>query len=241
MSGRSAFVAGATGYTGREVVRLLAESGARVVAHVRPDSPRLEEWRERFAAIGASVEVSTTAWEREAMTETLRRIAPDAVFALLGTTKKRAQRAARAGAAKADYESVDYGLTHLLLEAAKASGVRTRFVYLSALGVTPRTRSPYLAPRARIEAELRESGLPFTVVRPSWIVGEDRDESRPGERVGATLTNGVMAVIGALGAKRIRDRYQSISNTELAQALVSLAFDPAADGRVIESEELGKV
>ena len=33
-----AFVAGATGYTGREVVRLLAERGVRTLAHVRPDS-----------------------------------------------------------------------------------------------------------------------------------------------------------------------------------------------------------
>ena len=40
-----AFVAGATGFTGREVVRLLVERGVPAVAHVRPDSPRLEEWK----------------------------------------------------------------------------------------------------------------------------------------------------------------------------------------------------
>ena len=34
------FVVGATGYTGREVVRLLREKRIPTVAHVRPDSPR---------------------------------------------------------------------------------------------------------------------------------------------------------------------------------------------------------
>ncbi len=61
-----AFVAGATGYTGRELVRVLAESGRKVVAHVRPDSSRLDEWRERFAALGATLD--TTPWERTQLT-----------------------------------------------------------------------------------------------------------------------------------------------------------------------------
>ena len=50
-----AFVAGATGYTGREVVRVLLERGVRTVAHVRPDSPHVDEWRSRFEAQGAAV------------------------------------------------------------------------------------------------------------------------------------------------------------------------------------------
>ena len=49
---RVAFVAGATGYTGVQVVRQLAAlertPPLRVVAHVRPDSTRLAEWRTRF-------------------------------------------------------------------------------------------------------------------------------------------------------------------------------------------------
>ena len=56
-----AFVAGATGYTGREVVRLLSGRGVRTVAHVRPDSPRVEEWRRRFETEGAAVDV--TPWD----------------------------------------------------------------------------------------------------------------------------------------------------------------------------------
>src|SRR5215217_2597869 len=83
----TAFVAGATGYTGREVVRALVARGVRAVAHVRPDSPRLAEWRERFGEVGADVDA--TPWEEPAIRAALARWRPTHVFALLGTTRER--------------------------------------------------------------------------------------------------------------------------------------------------------
>src|SRR5688572_24577755 len=113
-----AFVAGATGYTGREIVRALRAQGARAIAHVRADSPRLEEWRTRFAEL--NVEVDITPWTAPAMTSTLERLRPGVIFAALGTTKKRASQAAALGAdaEQESYEAVDYGLTSILLRAA---------------------------------------------------------------------------------------------------------------------------
>lgn len=232
-----AFVAGATGLTGRAVVRHLRERGVETIAHVRPDSGRLAEHRERFEALGA--EVDTTAWDEAAMTETLRRRVPTMVFALLGTTRARAKQVARAGGDAADqsYEAVDYGLTALLRRAAEASRQRPRFVYLSAMGVSDSTSNAYMAARARVEAELREGSLPYTVARPSFILG-DRDEKRPGESIGAAVADGALGVIGALGGKRLRDRYRSISGDALAAALVRLALDPAAVDRVFEADAL---
>ncbi|MCC6903199.1 MAG: NAD(P)H-binding protein [Polyangiaceae bacterium] len=225
-----AFVAGATGFTGRELVRVLAESGRRVVAHVRPDSSRLGEWRQRFEAVGALVDASP--WNEAQMTETLRTLAPAVVYALLGTTR------ARGRATGDDYESVDYGLTALLLRAAVASGVRPRFVYLSSVGASPKTTNAYLRVRGRLEREIRESGLPFTVARPSFITGPGRDDSRPGERVGASVADAGLAVLGALGARRVASRYRSTSNVTLARALGRVGFDPGFEGRVAEGDDL---
>jgi uncharacterized protein YbjT (DUF2867 family) len=235
--GARAFVAGATGLTGRSVVEHLRERGVETVAHVRPDSSRLEAWRERFEALGA--EVDTTPWDEAAMTETLRERAPTHVFALLGTTRARAKQASKQGrdAAAESYEAVDYGLTALLRRAAEAAGHRPRFVYLSAMGVSESTRNPYMVARVRIEAELREGALPYTIVRPSFILG-DRDAPRPGESVGAAVVDGALGVLGVLGARRFRDRYRSITGDELAAALVRLALDPDAANRVVEADEL---
>ncbi len=54
--GRARPQPGATGYTGRAVVSELRERGFEVVAHVRPDSTQLDEWRSRFAQLGFGLE-----------------------------------------------------------------------------------------------------------------------------------------------------------------------------------------
>lgn len=230
----TAFVAGATGYTGREVVAALCAAGLRTVAHVRPDSPRLAEWQRRFRELGA--EIDSTPWDEAALSETLGRLAPTQVFALLGTTRHRAKREGRT--AQDAYEQIDYGLTALLIRATLASGAKPRFVYLSSAGLSEGTSNPYMRARVRAETDLRASGLPFTVARPSFITGADRDESRPMERVGAALGDGLLAFVGALGAKGVRARYRSTTNTVLARALVRLAADPAAENRIAQANEL---
>ena len=61
----TAFVLGATGFVGREVVRQLCVRGTKTYAHVRPDSKQLADWRARFGELRA--EVDTTAWDTAAM------------------------------------------------------------------------------------------------------------------------------------------------------------------------------
>ncbi len=236
-TGGRAFVAGATGLTGRLVVEELRARGVDAIAHVRPDSSSLEAWRARFGALGARVD--TTAWDEAALTATLRELAPSIVFALLGTTRKRAKRAAAAGTdpAAESYEAIDYGLTAMLRRACEASGQGPRFVYLSAIGVSESTGNPYMKARARIERELREGSLPYVIARPSFILG-DRDESRPGEKVGAGFVDGALAALGALGARKLRDRYASIDAAQLARALVRLGLDPSAEDVVVETDAL---
>jgi uncharacterized protein YbjT (DUF2867 family) len=230
-----AFVAGATGYTGREVVGALVARGVRTLAHVRPDSPRLDEWRTRFGEQGA--EVDTTPWTREAMTARLAELSPTHVFALLGTTFKRARRAAAEGRLE-DYEAVDYGLSMMLIEALVDARLRPRLVYLSAAGASAHARGSYMQVRWRVEEALRSSGLPYTIARPSFITGPDRDEARAGERVGAAVADGLLSVASVLGGRRLAARYRSTSSTVLAGALVARAFDPAAENTVLQSEDL---
>ncbi len=233
----TAWIAGATGYTGRSLVAHARTTGRRVHAHVRPDSPRLAEHRRRFEQeLGAQVEV--VAWDPDALQEALARVRPTEVYALLGTTKARAKAAAKAGAAPADYAAVDVGLTLMLMHACLKADLRPRFVYLSALGASADASSAYMRARGQVEEALRASGLPTTIVRPSFISGPDRDEARPAERIGATLSDAFLGAIGALGGGRIRDRYRSIDAATLARALVDLAADPAAENQIIEADAL---
>ena len=233
-----AFVFGATGYTGREVVASLRRRGIATLAHLRPDSSERTRWIEHFTSRGAQVDSSP--WELEALTETLRTHAPTHVFALLGTTKKRAARELQGIADP--YEAVDYGLSHLLLQAALGSGHKPHVTYLSALGVREGTKNPYLRARARIEKELEESGLPQLIARPAFVTGEDREEKRPAERAAATLFDGSLKALAALGMRRPFEAYASLSGKALGEALVHLALAPdsprIADARCLRQAAL---
>ena len=228
---RTAFVAGATGYTGRALINELRGRGIRTVAHVRPDSSRLQEWRTRFEAAGAVVDL--TPWNEDALAATLARVTPDAVFALLGTTRARMRRAG----GHDSYESVDYGLTAMLLRAVRRSAPNARFVYLSSAGVSASARGEYLRVRWRLEQELRSSGLAWTIVRPAFITG-DREEPRPLERVAGAAIDGLLRVAGALGARTLRDRYASMNARTLARGLAYYGFEDSGAGRVLGAADI---
>ena len=229
------FVAGATGYTGREVVRECRARGLETIAHVRPDSRSLASWRQRFEALGARVD--TTAWQLDAMISTFQALQPAQVYSLLGTTRSRGK--ADTGSAVAEtYEAVDYGLSVMLLEAAVACGSRPRFIYLSAMGASGRPINAYMDVRKRVEAAVRGSELPYLIARPGFITGDDRDQWRAGERIAAIIGDGVLGVLGALGARRLATRYTSMTGAELARALVELACAEPSAEQIAEVEDL---
>jgi uncharacterized protein YbjT (DUF2867 family) len=230
-----AFVAGATGYTGREVVHQLCERKALVAAHVRPGSPSSQKWAEQFRAWGA--EVVEAAWEPDALRAALAAHKPELVFSCIGVTRASAKRD-QIGDGANIYQEVDVRLNGMLLDAVTAAGLTPRFVYLSSVGASESARSKYLASRANAEAAVTASGLPYTIARPSFISGPGRDAGRPGERAAAAVGDGLLAVAGVLGARRLRDRYRSIDNVELARALIAAALDPACAGQVLAGDRL---
>jgi nucleoside-diphosphate-sugar epimerase len=230
-----AFVAGATGYTGRAVVRELVDRGLECIAHVRPDSPRLEEWRSQFTAMGATFDC--TPWGDAEFEAVMRHYKPRYCFALLGTTKRRA-RAARRQGARDSYETVDYLLTSIVLRATRRMSPAAKFVYLSAVGVHEGARNPYLEVRARVEAELIRSGLRFVIARPALITGEDREENRPAERAVAKVADWALRAAEVAGWSSFHQRFATLTGPQLAHALVMAALDPKIEDIVLDVPQL---
>jgi uncharacterized protein YbjT (DUF2867 family) len=226
----TAYVLGATGFVGREVVRQLCVRGAKVIAHVRPDSAKLADWRATFGELGA--EVDTAAWEPAAIAQALDRTAATELYILIGTTRSKA----KADAVDGDiYEKIDLGLTKIAVEAARLAKQPPRLVYLSGIGASASARGAYMRARGKAEDAVRGAGLPWVIARPAIITG-DRDESRPGERIGAIVGDGVLAVAG-LFAKQLRARYRSTTPDILASALIRIAEAPEHD-RVFDGAAL---
>lgn len=221
----TAFVLGATGFVGREVVRQLCVRGTKTYAHVRPDSKQLADWRARFAELGA--EVDTTAWDAAAMAARWREVKPDQVYVLIGTTRSKAKSDSVQGNI---YEAVDLGLTKIAVEAARASEVKPRIVYLSSVGADAGARSAYLKARGEAEDVVRGAGLPWVIARPSIITGEREDgRLRWGERSAAVVGDGLLAFVGVLGASKLRARYRSTTPDVLASALIRIGEAPEHD------------
>ena len=219
----TAFVLGATGFVGREVVRQLCVRGAKTYAHVRPDSKQLPEWRAKFAELGA--EVDTTAWDAAAMAARWRELKPDQVYILIGTTRSKAKSDSVQGNI---YEAVDLGLTKIAVDAARGSEIKPRIVYLSSVGADAGARSAYMKARGQAEDVVKASGLPWVIARPSLITGE-REDGRLGERTAAVVGDGVLAVMGVLGGRKLRERYKSTTPDVLASALIRSGEAPDHD------------
>lgn len=147
----TAFVAGATGYTGRALMELFATEKT--------------DWKPRpHARAAGKLDGAVVCDPRDvaALTEGMRGC--DAVVQLIGTV--------RANFAEGDYEDIDYGTTVALGEAAKAAAV-PRLLLLSSVGAG-KPRGRYLSVKRKTEAWVEASGLEYTIVRPSFIVGQGR-------------------------------------------------------------------
>jgi uncharacterized protein YbjT (DUF2867 family) len=156
----TAFVAGATGYTGRALLHEIQKS----------------EWKARpHARSAGKVEGAIVCDPRDVakLTESMRGC--DAVVQLIGTV--------RANFAEGDYEAIDYGTTVALCAAAKPAGV-PRILLLSSVGAG-KPRGSYLTWKRKTEQVVEQSGLEHTIVRPSVIGGEGR---RGNQVLGALLS-----------------------------------------------------
>jgi uncharacterized protein YbjT (DUF2867 family) len=146
-----AFVAGATGYTGRALMDLFAREKS--------------DWKPRPHARAAGKLADAVVCDPRdvaKLTEGMRGC--DAVVQLIGTVKARF--------AEGDYDDIDYGTTVALGQAAKAAGV-ARLLLLSSVGASS-ARGKYLQVKRKTEQWVEQSGLEYTIVRPSFIVGEGR-------------------------------------------------------------------
>lgn len=202
------FIAGATGAVGRTLLRQAEATGADVVPHLRP----------KTAAQGKSLHPKAVMLElsqTKAVAEALKSTERTTILQLIGTMKKRF-------GAGDTYETSDIGTTQQLVDAAKLAGTVNHLVLLSSIGAG-NPAGAYLKAKARAEAIVQNSGLPFTIFRPSAFMGEGHHI--PG--VFKTLTK-------LLGAKR----YEPIEVEELARALLKVAQDRAPLNAILEGEAL---
>jgi len=208
---RRILVAGSTGATGRTLMRLAGERGLgdRVVPHLRPRGPATRSVDPPDGAIVLDLA------DAAGLASALRGFTT--VVQLIGTMRKRF-------AAGDTYETSDIGTTQQLVAAAVRAGV-DHVVLLSSVGAG-KPMGAYLQAKARAEAIVRESGLAYTIFRPSAFYGE-----------GHLGIPGAKTVLSALGWRR----YEPIAVDALAAAILHVALTRAPLGVALEGQPLWSV
>jgi len=152
------FVAGATGYIGQHVVRELVARGHEVVCLARPRSGvdgRLDEDAVRATLAGAEVRFGDVTSERSVREDGFRGEPFDATFSCLAT---------RTGEPR-DAWAIEHEANEHVLQAAADVGCE-RFVLLSAICVQ-KPVLPFQRAKLAFERSLQESGLTWSIVRPT--------------------------------------------------------------------------
>jgi NADH dehydrogenase len=149
-------VTGGTGFVGQEVVLALLKLGYKVRLLVR------DPHRARRFANNPQIElVQGDVLRPETLPAALRDV--QAVIHLVGIIVETRQ---------VTYQQAHFEATRNLLLAARAAGV-SRWIQMSAAGTRPYASSQYHLTKWRAEELVRQSGLDWTILRPSLIYGYD--------------------------------------------------------------------
>ena len=211
---------GASGFVGSHVLPALLDAGHQVVALCRSEKvgarvqARIERGVDRLQVrVGDIKNVDSVAAAATGC---------DAIVHLVAIP--------RDWSGGRDLDRVNHLGTANVVAAAQRAGVR-RFVHLGALGVEERAGLNYASSKARGERVVRESGLDYTIIKPSLIWGE-RDGFF---NIVAALVRIPAPVVPVPGNGK--SRFQPVWAGDVARAIVTVLAD--AKGSIGRSYELG--
>ena len=152
-------VTGSTGFVGQEVVRKLVALNQPVRVLVRHP-----ETKNPFAHLRGVEVVQGDVLKPETLAAAM--IGVQAVIHLVGIITETS---------RVTFEEAHTEATRHVLAAAKGAGVG-RWVQMSAIGTRPHARSRYHKTKWAAEELVRNSGLDWTILRPSLIYGYDEKD-----------------------------------------------------------------
>ena len=142
-------ITGANGFVAKNLRNFLSKNHIKVIAIAR------KTFQKHHTEI---VVLSETLLEK-GLQNKLRNC--DALVHLIGIGKQ---------SSKYNFED-NVDLTKNMIKTCKKSGIK-KIVYISGLGVTKNSRSDYFISKYKAEQEIINSGLDYTIFRPSYIVGK---------------------------------------------------------------------
>jgi len=204
------FVTGSTGFVGNHVLNELLDKGHQVRALVRPGSEyKLKRPDEMELTSGTVEEPADLIQGMEGC---------DAIIHLVGIIRAFPRRGIT-------FEKLHTEAAANVVAAAKETGV-SRLLHMSALGAREDGPTPYLSTKYAAEELVRESGLDFTIIRPSLIFG------RGGEAIKMFSDMVAKIVVPIIGDGKYR--FQPVSASTVAQGFEKALGLEDAHGKTLD-------
>ncbi|MFN7066012.1 MAG: SDR family oxidoreductase, partial [Aquificaceae bacterium] len=153
-------ITGATGFVGRYIVRELLSQGYEVACLARNVKKAREVLGERVEAYKVNLE------DKDSLKEAFSHFQPNFLIHLIGILfqdKRHGQTFMR----------VHYLYSKNLYEVAKQYPIK-KAVHMSALGTHKTAPSMYHRTKYMAEEDLKRSGIPYIIIRPSIILGPEQ-------------------------------------------------------------------
>lgn len=151
-------VLGGSGFIGRHIAHQLCARGYRITVPTRDR----ERAKEDLIPLPTADVVTADVHDTETLVRLMRGCG--AVINLIGVLHP--------GRGKASFEQGHVGMARKVVDACRRTGV-TRLLHMSALNAGPDAPSAYLRSKGEAEKIVRESGLDYTIFRPSVVFGHD--------------------------------------------------------------------
>jgi NADH dehydrogenase len=214
-AGRRVLLLGGTGYVGDALRERLRAAGHDVTLLVRPGKDASAYEAAGFATVrGDSTDPAS-------LVRAMQAVQPEAVINLVAVIKERGD---------VTFEKLNYEASANAIDAARQTGVR-RFIQMSALGAGNLPDFPYHYHKWRAENELKDSGLDWTIFRPSIIFGPGAKDK---PQFVAQLADVVKKapIIPVVGDGR--SRFQPVHLDDVGDAFARAVSDPATIGQTYE-------
>lgn len=143
-------ITGATGFIARHLRRYLYENDVKLFSISRCD---FKNYKNEDKIITKSYDPATILPNIQGC---------DAVIHLVGTGRQSIQ---------SSFDAVNYKLTKKLVDLCNKARIK-KITYLSGLGVSRNNPLEYFLSKYRAEVEIKNSGINYTILRPSFIVGK---------------------------------------------------------------------
>ena len=197
-------VTGASGFIAKNLRKHLSEKNVDLISISRND----------FKNFKSESKIISKNYDEKKLLHLIKN--SDALIHLVGIGKQ---------SVNSDYDAINAELTRHVVDLSKKANIK-KIVYLSGLGVSAKTTLGYFISKYNAENFIVDSGLGYTVFRPSYIVGTDDMFTKYLKR---QIKNGEIGIPGS-GTYSI----QPIHISDVVKIIFKSALQPKFKNKIID-------